>query len=312
MSDRTQAPSGIGYSLENRLVSARTLPHMFRQCHVRQLARFFEVKRNALIRVEPADDPRVVLLTPGPHNETYFEHSFLAGHWGFTLVEGADLTVRDDRVFLKTLAGLEPVDVIVRRMDDDFCDPLELRGDSLLGVPGLVQAVRSGNVAVANALGSGADGNRTCTWRFLPGCAGILLGEELRMPSVATWWCGQRGAARYVLEHLDDLVIKPAFPRFGLHPEFPGRDERGRAREIWSRGSKRIRNNLWRRNRWRFRPRRCGTDAGTCAAACRAARLRRLGWRIVYGVAGRTDARFATENSSWSRCSWAAAAKIPG
>ena len=162
-----------------------------------------------------ASNPRIVLLTPGPHNETYFEHSFLARYWGFPLVEGEDLTVRDNRVFLKTLAGLEPVDVILRRMDDSFCDPLELRGDSLLGVPGLVQAVRAGNVAMANALGSGlmeTPGHMA----FLPALCRHLLGEDLRMPSVATWWCGEEEPRRYVLEHLEQLVIKPAFPRFGV------------------------------------------------------------------------------------------------
>jgi uncharacterized circularly permuted ATP-grasp superfamily protein/uncharacterized alpha-E superfamily protein len=220
VSDRTQAPSGIGYALENRLVSARILPTVFSQCHVRPLTRFFEVKRNALLSLSRRDTPRIVLLTPGPHNETYFEHSFLAGHWGFTLVEGADLTVRDNRVYLKTLAGLEPVDVIVRRLDDAFCDPLELRGDSLLGVPGLVQAIRSGSVAVDNALGSGVM-ETPAHMAFLPGMCRQLLGEDLRMPSVATWWCGQEEPRRYVIEHLDELVIKPAFRRFGLRPEFP-------------------------------------------------------------------------------------------
>jgi uncharacterized circularly permuted ATP-grasp superfamily protein/uncharacterized alpha-E superfamily protein len=220
VSDRTQAPSGIGYALENRLVSARTLPTVFSQCHVRPLTRFFEVKRNALVSLSRRDTPRIVLLSPGPHNETYFEHSFLAGHWGFTLVEGADLTVRDNRVYLKTLAGLEPVDVIVRRLDDSFCDPLELRGDSLLGVPGLVQAIRSGSVAVDNALGSSVL-ETPALMAFLPGLCRHLLGEELCMPSVATWWCGQEEPRRYVLDHLEELVIKPAFRRFGLRPEFP-------------------------------------------------------------------------------------------
>ena len=118
--------------------------------------------RETLQRLVPRnrENPRIVLLTPGPYNETYFEHAFLARYLGYTLVEGGDLTVRDNRVFLKTLGGLLPVDVIVRRQDDSFCDPLELRGDSMLGVPGLVQAVRSGNVAVANALGSGLAGIR--------------------------------------------------------------------------------------------------------------------------------------------------------
>lgn len=222
LGDRTQAPSGIGYALENRLVSARILPGVFNQCRVRALNRFFDAKRNALLALAPSrrDFPRVVLLTPGPHNETYFEHSFLAGHFGFPLVEGADLTVRDSRVYLKTLAGLEPVDVILRRMDDGFCDPLELRGDSLLGIPGLMQAVRNGTVAVDNAIGSGVL-ETPGLLGFLPGLCRHLLGEELLLPSVATWWCGQPEPRRYVMDHLDSLVIKPAFRKYGLHPEFP-------------------------------------------------------------------------------------------
>src|SRR5262249_38732283 len=156
IADRTQAPSGLGYALQNRLLSARTLPGVFDQCEIRQLARFFDMKRDALRALERnhRGSPTIVLLTPGPHSETYFEHSFLAGQWGFTLVEGADLTVLDRRVYLKTLGGLKPVDVILRRLDDSFCDPLELRGDSLLGVPGLVEAARNGSVVIDNALGS--------------------------------------------------------------------------------------------------------------------------------------------------------------
>ncbi len=221
ISDRTQGPSGIGYALENRMVSARTLPAVFNQTRVRPLARFFEIRREALLALAPGgrSNPRIVLLTPGPNNETYFEHSFLARHWGIPLVEGADLTVRDERVFLKTLAGLEPVDMILRRLDDTFCDPLELRGDSLLGIPGLVQAVRAGNVAIANGLGSGVM-DSSAHMAFLPSLCREILGEELRMPSVATWWCGQEGPRQYVLDHLDELVIKPAFPHFGQNPAF--------------------------------------------------------------------------------------------
>jgi uncharacterized circularly permuted ATP-grasp superfamily protein/uncharacterized alpha-E superfamily protein len=222
IADRTQAPSGMGYTLQNRLLSARALPEIFDQCNVRQLTRFYDTKRNALLALagDQRLDPTVVLLTPGPHNETYFEHSFLAGQWGFTLVEGADLTVLDRRVYLKTLGGLKPVDVILRRLDDAFCDPLELRGDSLLGVPGLVEAARSGSVVIDNALGSGLV-ETAAHMAFLPGLCRQLLGEELRMPSVATWWCGQEVPRRYVLDHLKELVIKPAFPRFGRNPEFP-------------------------------------------------------------------------------------------
>jgi uncharacterized alpha-E superfamily protein len=126
------------------------------------------------------------------------------------LVEGQDLTVRDNHVFLKTLSGLERVDVILRRVDDDFCDPLELRNDSILGVPGLVEAVRAGNVVIANALGSGLL-QSPAFMSFLPGLCRHILGEELKLPSVATWWCGQKDAREYVVEHLDKLVIKPAF-----------------------------------------------------------------------------------------------------
>jgi uncharacterized circularly permuted ATP-grasp superfamily protein/uncharacterized alpha-E superfamily protein len=222
ISDSTQVPSGMGYTLENRLVSARTLPHVFSQCQVRQLGRFFDVRRDALLALAAnySSTPRIVVLTPGPHSETYFEHSFLAGYWGFPLVEGADLTVRANRVYLKTLAGLEPVDLILRRLDDSFCDPLELRGDSLLGVPGLLEAVRGRAVAVDNALGSGLV-ETPAHIAFLPGLCRQLLGQELFLPSVATWWCGLEEPRRYVLQHLDKLVIKPAFPRFGRHAEFP-------------------------------------------------------------------------------------------
>jgi uncharacterized circularly permuted ATP-grasp superfamily protein/uncharacterized alpha-E superfamily protein len=222
IADRTQAPSGLGYTLQNRLLSARTLTAMFDQCDIRQLARFYDLKRDALLALsgDQSSNPTVVLLTPGAHSETYFEHAFLAGQWGFTLVEGADLTVLDRRVYLRTLGGLKAVDVVLRRLDDTFCDPLELRGDSLLGVPGLVDAARSGSVVIDNALGSGLV-ETSANIAFLPGLCRQLLGEELRMPSVATWWCGQEEPRRYVLEHLKELVIKPAFPRFGQHPEFP-------------------------------------------------------------------------------------------
>src|SRR5438552_1090325 len=222
IADRTQAPSGLGYTLQNRLVSARTLPEVFDQCRVRQLARFYDAKRDSLLSLaaDRRSNPTIVVLTPGPHNETYFEHSFLAAQWGFTLVEGPDLTVLDRHVYLKTLGGLNPVDVILRRLDDSFCDPLELRGDSLLGIPGLVQAVRSGSVVIDNALGSGLV-ETAAIMAFLPGLCRQVLGEELRMPSVATWWCGQEEPRRYVLEHLKELVIKPAFPRFGRRAEFP-------------------------------------------------------------------------------------------
>jgi uncharacterized circularly permuted ATP-grasp superfamily protein/uncharacterized alpha-E superfamily protein len=221
LADRTQAPSGAGYALENRIVSTRTLPDIFRKINVRRLATFFQSYREMLMSVAPGhrENPRIVLLTPGPFNETYFEHAFLARYLGYTLVEGGDLTVRDRRVYLKTLGGLLPVDMILRRQDDSFCDPLELRGDSMLGVPGLVEAVRAGHVAVANALGSGVIETAAFS-PFLPGLCRELLGEPLKMPSVATWWCGQRKPCDYVADQLHRLVIKRAFPGMPQEPIF--------------------------------------------------------------------------------------------
>jgi uncharacterized circularly permuted ATP-grasp superfamily protein/uncharacterized alpha-E superfamily protein len=219
LADRTQAPSGSGYALENRTIVSDVLPDLFRKSKVLRLAPFFQAQRDALTTLSPRANARIVLLTPGPHNETYFEHSYIARYLGFTLVTGADLTVRDRRVFLKTVEGLEQVDVILRRVDDSFCDPLELRSDSLLGVPGLVDAIVAGNVRVANALGSGVI-ETAAIMPFLPGLAGYLFGEKLKLPSVATWWCGQAPALNWVLSHLDSVVVKPAFPSRGGEPVF--------------------------------------------------------------------------------------------
>jgi uncharacterized circularly permuted ATP-grasp superfamily protein/uncharacterized alpha-E superfamily protein len=213
ISDRTQAPSGTGYSLENRIVLSRVLPSMFSQCNVLRLAPFFIALRKMLASLAPAnrENPRVVLLTPGPFNETYFEHAYLARYLGYTLVQGNDLTVRDCRVFLKTLSGLQRVDVILRRVDDDFCDPLELFSGSYLGVPGLLQAVREKTVAVANSIGTGVL-QAPAFLPFYPALCRHLLGEDLRLPSVSSWWCGDPESRRYVLANLDKLVIKAALP----------------------------------------------------------------------------------------------------
>jgi len=219
LADRTQAPSGSGYALENRTIVSEVLPDVFRTSNVRRLAPFFRAHRDALLGLGRSDNPQVVLLTPGPFNETYFEHSYLARYLGFPLVEGADLTVRDRKVYLKTVEGLQPVDVILRRVDDSFCDPLELRGESFLGVAGLVDSINAGNVAVANALGSGVI-ETAAIMPFLPGLAGKLLGEALKLPSVATWWCGQDHALKWVLDHLNEVVVKPAFPQRGMEPIF--------------------------------------------------------------------------------------------
>jgi uncharacterized circularly permuted ATP-grasp superfamily protein/uncharacterized alpha-E superfamily protein len=219
LADRTQAPSGSGYALENRTIVSDVLPNLFRASNVLRLAPFFRAQREALTSLAQRNNPRIVLLTPGPFNETYFEHSYTARYLGFTLVEGADLTVRDRCVYLKTVDGLEQVDVILRRVDDSFCDPLELRSDSLLGVPGLVDAIVAGNVKVANALGSGLI-ETAAVMPFLPGLSRHLLGEKLKLPSVATWWCGQEYALDWVLNHLDSVVVKPAFPSRGMEPVF--------------------------------------------------------------------------------------------
>lgn len=221
LSDRTQAPSGAGYSLENRIVLSRALPSVFRHCNVQRLAPFFVSLRETLAELAPAnhENPRIVLLTPGPYNETYFEHSFLARYLGYALVQGNDLTVRDTIVYMKTLGGLQRVDVILRRVDDNFCDPLELYPDSYLGVPGLLQAVRRGNVGVANAIGCGvlqAPGFLP----FLPSLCRYLLGEELKLPSVRTWWCGHGDILEYVIQHLQEMVIKSAYPTQGEDPVF--------------------------------------------------------------------------------------------
>jgi uncharacterized circularly permuted ATP-grasp superfamily protein/uncharacterized alpha-E superfamily protein len=219
LADRTQAPSGSGYALENRTIVSDVLPNLFRTSNVLRLAPFFRAQREALTSLSQRNNPRIVLLTPGPLNETYFEHSYIARYLGFTLVEGADLTVRDRCVYLKTVDGLEQVDVILRRVDDSFCDPLELRSESLLGVPGLVDAIVAGNVKVANALGSGLI-ETAAVMPFLPGLSRHLLGEKLKLPSVATWWCGQEYALDWVLNHLDSVVVKPAFPSLGMEPVF--------------------------------------------------------------------------------------------
>ena len=233
LGDRTQAPSGAGYALENRIVLSRVLPDVFRDCQVERLARFFHTLRETLRAVAPdhRDNPRVVLLTPGPYNETYFEHAFLAQYLGYALVEGGDLTVRGDRVYLKLLGGLQPVDVILRRLDDDYCDPLELRGDSFLGVPGLVQAVRAGNVAMANSLGSGLV-ETPALLAFLPALCRRLLGEELRTPSAPTWWCGEPAGRDHVLAHLRRLVVKPTFPSPGREPVFGERLSREQLQDL--------------------------------------------------------------------------------
>ncbi len=224
LADRTQAPSGAGYALENRLIVSRVFPELFRDLRVQRQAAFFAGFRDALARLADREDgpPLTVLLTPGPFNETYFEHALLARYLGFPLVEGADLSVRDGRVWLKTLEGGRRVHAIVRRLDEDYCDPLELRADSALGVPGLTDCARRGTVVLANALGAGVLESGALLG-FLPAVAERLLGEPLKIPSVATWWCGEPAAREDAFARLDSLVFKPATPDHPFEPVF-GRD----------------------------------------------------------------------------------------
>ena len=229
LADRTQAPSGAGYALENREILEQVHPEAIADMSVRRVRGFFGGLRAALLGTGGDEEPLAVILTPGPYNETYFEHAYLARQLGMPLVEGHDLTVRGDTVFLKTLGGLRRVHSILRRLDDDFCDPLELRSDSALGVPGLLGCLRAGRVMVANALGAGVI--ESAAWLgFLPPIAERLIGEKLLLPEVATWWLGEKPALDYVLANLDRLVIKPAYPNQRFEPMF-GRDFRGPARE---------------------------------------------------------------------------------
>jgi uncharacterized circularly permuted ATP-grasp superfamily protein/uncharacterized alpha-E superfamily protein len=241
MADRTQAPSGAGYALENRSIIAPTFPDLLRELKVQPVSPFFRTMHDSLVHwgrlcaahgdkpapLREGEMPLIVLLTPGPRSESYYEQAYLARYLGLTLVEGGDLTVRDGVVFIKTLAGLHRVHVIMRRVDDESCDPLELQ-NSLLGVAGLTQAAMRGNVVVANSLGSSLLESGALLG-FLPALSKRLLGEPLKMPSVATWWCGEPAALETVIARLDRLVIKPsgAIP---FQPAVFGQDLDGEAR----------------------------------------------------------------------------------
>ncbi|WP_159627508.1 circularly permuted type 2 ATP-grasp protein [Massilia puerhi] len=245
MADRTQAPLGAGYALENRSIIAPTFPDLLRKLKVQPLSRFFRTMHDSLVHwgrmcaasgdnpapLREGEAPLIVLLTPGPRTESYTEQSYLARYLGLPLVEGGDLTVRDGVVYLKTLAGLHRVHVIMRRVDDEACDPLELSGaphNAMLGVAGLTQAAMRGNVLVANSLGSSLLESGALLG-FLPALSKRLLGEPLKMPSVATWWCGEPAALDTVIAKLDRLVIKPSFSQLPQAAVF-GQDLDGEAR----------------------------------------------------------------------------------
>jgi uncharacterized circularly permuted ATP-grasp superfamily protein/uncharacterized alpha-E superfamily protein len=233
LGDRSGVPQGLGYALENRLVVSRLLPDVFQECHVERLAPFFIALRSLLRGLfSGRDTPSVALQSPGPASATYFEDAYLARYLGFPLVEGGDLAVRGDRLHLKTLGGLVPLDVLFRRVPDRLCDPLELDGTALEGTPGLVQAVRQGRAAVANAIGSGLVESPGFA-EFLPAVSRRLLGEDLLLPAPQSRWCGIPANLDVVLHSLDDCVLEPVMPRRGMKRFVPALlDARSRSRLI--------------------------------------------------------------------------------
>lgn len=209
--NRTQAPSGSGYALENRVLISKIMPELAQDMYVRRLSPFFTQAQQSIFKVfrEKSENLSVVYLTPGPNNETYFEQAYLASYLGYTLVQGDDLIVKNGFVWIKAIDSLQRVDIIIRRIDDEWCDPLELRIDSKLGVPGLLQVIRNGNVMVINPPGTSAVENSAFN-AFLPSLCRYFLSEELLLPSVATWWCGQPKELQNTLDNLGNLIIKKA------------------------------------------------------------------------------------------------------
>ena len=217
LDNRTQSPSGSGYTLENRTVMAKVFPELNKNIYRNRLSPYFIHLQQTVATLGNLsnENPKVVFLTPGADNETYFEHVYLSSYLGYTLVQGSDLLVRDGFVWLKSIDGLERVDVIIRRVDDEWCDPLELRQNSLLGVPGLLQVMRMGNVAVVNPPGASVVENYGMM-AFMQNACKFLLDEPLQMNSVATWWCGQTKELNFVLSNLHRLIIKKANRKQGF------------------------------------------------------------------------------------------------
>ena len=222
LADRAQSPSAHGYTLENRAILSQIFQEEFHTSHVRRLNDYFDLMRDSLRCLSPQGrrgGAGILMLTPGPKHETYFEHAYKARYLGFPLVEGADLTVRDRRLWLKTLEGLKRVDVLLRHIDDIDSDPLELKPDASLGIPGLTEAWRSGSVTLANGLGSGVV-ETPALHSFLPNLCRTLLGEDLLLASVPTLWCGTHTELQRVLDHPAQWVLKPAFARGARDPIF--------------------------------------------------------------------------------------------
>ncbi|MEO1274317.1 MAG: circularly permuted type 2 ATP-grasp protein [Pseudomonadota bacterium] len=218
MGDRTQAPSGAGFALENRVATARIYADIIRASNTAFLGNFFNAFRETLQGFVSAPDARVAILTPGRLNDAYFEHAYIARYLGFILLEGEDLRVENGRAMVRTIDGLKPIDVLWRRLDSSFADPLELDESSAIGTPGLVDAVRRGGVTMVNALGSGILETRAFL-AFLPRIAERLLGEPLKMPNIATWWCGQDAEREHVRANIERMMIGPAL---STRPLFEG------------------------------------------------------------------------------------------
>jgi len=209
LGDRVQAPSGAGFALENRVATTRVFPDYYAEHNVQRLAGFFRAFRDTMNDLRGDTESRVGILTPGLLNDTYFEHAYIARYLGFMLLEGEDLTVRNGQLMVRTIAGLEPVSVLWRRIDASYSDPLELNEQSRLGVPGIVDTIRRGNLAMVNALGSGILEMRALL-AFMPKLARALLDEPLKLPNIATWWCGQESERAHVRAHADRMMIGEA------------------------------------------------------------------------------------------------------
>ena len=210
LEDNARTPSGVSYMLENREIMLRLFPELFSRYRIAPVENYPDELLQTLKSVAPptaSSDPIVVLLTPGVHNSAYYEHSFLADKLGVELVEGRDLITRDDTVYMRTTEGLKRVDVIYRRLDDDFLDPLVFRPDSSLGVPGLMSAYQAGNVTLANAVGTGIADDKA-VYSYMPEIVKFYLGEEPLLKNVPTWRCREAEHLSYVLEHIDELVVK--------------------------------------------------------------------------------------------------------
>jgi uncharacterized circularly permuted ATP-grasp superfamily protein/uncharacterized alpha-E superfamily protein len=212
LADRTQAPSGAGFALENRVATTRAFSDVYAETPVHRLASFFGAFRDTLQTMKHSGDDRIAVLTPGPANETYYEHAYIARYLGFMLLEGEDLTVVNGRIMVRTVAGLKPIGVLWRRLDSAYADPLELNQNSHIGTPGLLDALRAETVTIVNGLGTGILETRALL-AFMPTICRRILGEDLQLPSIATWWCGQKSEQEHVAKHLEKMVIGPAFSR---------------------------------------------------------------------------------------------------